>query len=345
MDLGSLAGRNSLPKGSEKVIQLINSFKIFHSAIELKQTQNDKIDSAVRGLRAHLGKYYDIEPEHQVQWMFPQGSYANGTAVKPADPKKGEYDVDLVILSGTAEQSADDALNELKIALESSDTYKKMLEPDRPPCVRVRYADDEIGGFHVDLVPARHTVDGATTAAPLEVPRRGEGWHGSDPEAFTKWAKDGGETFQRQVMMLKRWRDENQSARQSIKSIVLQVLISEAIGDEISDAAQVEGVFSRMNAMLQAHQAPPDICNPVLPEEVLTKRWTRSSFDDFKAVLAEAAQTAKEALFAADDEAAHAAWRKLFGNDFPPYSGEDKDRKIPPKVPGYPQQAPNERYG
>ena len=62
-------------------------------------------------------------------------------------------------------------------------------------------------------------------------------------------------------------------------------------------------------------------------------------------------QLADEALHAADTQASHDAWRRLFGDDFPatPANANGRGTVAPPPPPDYTtrrQQAPSdERYG
>src|SRR5688572_13259204 len=128
-------------------MKLADEFDTFHAAIVLGKEQTDRIDSAAQHLAEYLYNHYSL-PENEV---FLQGSYPNGTAVKP-DPERagGEYDVDLVSVSAKARVSPEQALDELESALADSGDFKDRIDrdPDRP-CVRLRYADDPIGGFHV----------------------------------------------------------------------------------------------------------------------------------------------------------------------------------------------------
>ena len=152
--------------------ELQEQFDDFLAAISLGSKQRNRINSAFSGIQTFLCSEYEI-PNGVV---FVQGSCANGTAIKP--PPDGDYDLDVVVRIPDPPRSADEALEDLESILEDNGIYAGKVIPKKP-CVRLEYADDEIGGFHIDLVPARH--NSSASGAPLQAPRRGEGWHDSPP--------------------------------------------------------------------------------------------------------------------------------------------------------------------
>jgi hypothetical protein len=332
-------------------MQLPDAFDIFFNRISLGKKQVDRIESATNALIDFLSKAYDIPAEN----IFRQGSYENGTAVKPADSDNGEYDVDVVCVFASAAMSADEALDDLEAKFAGDGNYAQHLRRDesrKNPCVRLFYADDEIGSFHVDVVPARESQSGDPQAS-LEVPRRGAGWHHTAPQEYTRWCKDEGDRFARTVMMLKRWREEHQEARKSIKSIVLQVLAATNLGMQGSDGEALASTLSTMQAALSSSpEEAPRVENPVLRNENLAARWTKSDYQDFRKELVEAVDLASRALAASDTKVSHELWRELLGDDFPPPdrgATQQKTRVMPTTpAPGYQRtQAPptRDRYG
>ncbi|WP_280483617.1 SMODS domain-containing nucleotidyltransferase [Nocardia farcinica] len=284
-------------------------FDAFLGKISLGQTQIDRIKSASDTLITFLSDRYELTTDD----VFLQGSYANGTAVKPVDG--GEYDVDIVCICASEDQTAEDAIDSLYDVLESHGRYKGRLKP-KQPCIRIEYADDEIGQFHVDVVPVRpcQTDD----EAPLDAPRKASGWHATAPNEYTTWCEQQGAHFRQTVQMLKRWRDEHQNVRGAIKSIVLQVLISEHLPAFASnDAERVAQTILGLHNVLSKLDAPPAVWNPVLKSENLAARWTSDSFRNFKRELAEAAELVTTAVQTEDLIEAIDSWRGLFGEAFP----------------------------
>lgn len=317
-------------------MKLPEDFESFHERIVLGATQVGRIESAADSLIQYLTSHLGLTAGE----IFLQGSFANGTAIKP-DPERtdGEYDIDLVVICATQQDSPTGALDRMEAVLAASGTYGPMIDRDpERPCIRLRYADDDIGGFHVDVVPARSAMG----QAPLEVPIPNNGWRETAPLEYTEWCHAEGVEFARAVKMLKRWRDHNQTARQAVKSIVLQVLTSTCLPGFDNDAERVTGTFLGLAGMLAEHEDhPPIVTNPVLPTEVLTDRWEDSAYQDFRRVVDEAAYKAQEALTDTDLNRSRELWRELFGKDFPsPQKG--RGGLNPPSPPSTQRKAPQE---
>jgi hypothetical protein len=330
-------------------MQLPDAFDKFHDSISLGAKPTGKIESAASGLINYLCGEYGLP----ASLVFLQGSYPNDTAVEPEN-SDGEYDVDLVCVGAHAGASPDDALNDLEATLARHGTYAELLKKEgsrKKPCVRLRYADDEVGGFHVDVVPARDSTS-VDPQAPLEVPRRGDAWHDTAPEQYTDWCRDQGPRFARTVKVLKRWREHHQPARLNIKSIVLQVLAANNLGTQSSDAEALVSTLEAIQAVLaESPIQPPRVQNPVLNAEDLAARWEAAAYKNFRQELDEAVELARRALASTDEKESHELWRELLGDDFPAGPSDPGERiRVPPAVPppgSHPTQVPprRERYG
>jgi hypothetical protein len=294
-------------------VDLATSFNAFDQAISLPQNAIRRIESASSALTEFLTQRLGLSDDQ----VFLQGSYPNGTAVRPVDG--GEYDVDIVAVMATPRQSAADALDQLEALLAADGRYRDRIVA-KTPCVRLEFAEDDIGKFHVDVVPVGPRVQ---PLPPLDAPRRGDGWHGTAPAEYTEWCGELGPRFARTVKALKRWRDEQQAVRHAIKSIVLQVLVAEYMPDEADDALRLAGTIEAMHTALSFRSQAPVVTNPVLPEENLAARWTVAAFQDFIAELAEAHGNAGTAIHTTDRVEAVDAWQQILGDDFPGETGND----------------------
>lgn len=293
-------------------MKLAEQFAEFHERIQLGPAQVERITSATNALVEHLTEELGLSPDE----IFLQGSYANGTAVRPdPDSSDGEYDVDMVAICARPDATPEEALSELREAIAAHGRYTEMIEDDpQRPCIRLRYADDQIGGFHVDVVPARRRPFGA----PLEIPRPGVGWSDSDPQAYTDWSRAQGEQFARTVQALKRWRDHSQAAHRAVKSIVLQVLVAQGISGHVDDAERLASTLRSIADRLATDPGtPPVIANPVLPQENLAERWEPDQYDEFCEIVTAAAEAAEAALAEPDGQASAAQWQDLLGSSFP----------------------------
>ena len=292
-----------------KVGQLLtDEFNDFFERIQLKTKQQERIESAVTALSEYLIKHYELDPAD----VFVQGSFSTDTVVRPAPSleDEAEYDVDIVIFCADTDATPDDALNDLETTLAENGNYKDKIEKDDPkiPCIRLRYADEGDARFHVDLVPAKRNSDNT-----IEVPRRGDDWETSDPIKYTTWVLDRGERYRKTLMMLKRWRDESKAP---IKSIVLQVMISECLSDSDDDSINVAETLANTVTFLEASDTPPQLLNPAYADEDLTARWKVEDLAKFKEILSEAADVAADAIAEDSHDDAAALWQKVFGEEF-----------------------------
>lgn len=110
--------------------------------------------------------------------VFPQGSFAIGTVVRPVDNEDGEFDVDLACrLSATTSLAPAAAKQLIGDQLAADARYAPKLE-EKSRCWRVNYA----GEFHLDLCPLVHA--GESNAIPDKELAR---WILTHPEAYAAW--------------------------------------------------------------------------------------------------------------------------------------------------------------
>lgn len=316
-------------------------FEHFLRNIELGQRQRARMDSAANAVAAFLTSSYELPEAH----VFLQGSYANGSAIEPVDG--GEYDVDLVAICAAAGASPTEALNDLEARFRADGRFRDRVKRKKP-CVRLEYAGDDVGNFHVDVVPVRPDYH---TLAPLESPRRDEGWRGTAPAEYTAWCQSQGDLFLDTVQILKRWRDEQQSVRQAIKSIVLQVLISQHMPQISDHSIRVAETLRSLHRHLSVLHGPPVVWNPALPTEDLASAWTADSFGSFLNELTEAVELVDQAARTDDHVEAGDTWRQLLGEDFPVLTPDQLGMSVgdfshaqSPAEKGW-AQAPDVRYG
>jgi hypothetical protein len=291
----------------EMTLDLSAYFERFLDNISLGEPQVSRMNSAANTISAFLVDKCDVPTEN----VFLQGSYANQTAIEPVDG--GDYDIDLVSICVEPDVSCDEALSELEALFRSDGRFKDRLKR-KQPCVRLEYAEDDVGSFHVDVVPVRST---GNTTPPLEAPRRHEDWRGTAPAEYTDWCRQQGPLYRRTVMTMKRWRDEQQSVRNAIKSIVLQVLVSGCMPQVQDDAQRLALTIQALHGSLSQLTVPPVVTNPVLPSENLARSWSVESFLSFVKELAEAVEWSQTATATSDLVEAADAWRELLGDDFP----------------------------
>ncbi len=144
--------------------------------------------------------------------IYPQGSFAIGTVVKPLRRNKdADYDLDVIceVSCSKAETTAPQLYKKIKDALESSGRYDKKLHFFEE-CIRIEYAD--VGGykFSMDIVPSvpeeireilkmksfTQRPDLCDTAIAItELDNDSLGWGKSNPKGYEKWFSEINERF------------------------------------------------------------------------------------------------------------------------------------------------------
>lgn len=281
-------------------------FDRFVKSISLDKRRLSRMDSAAGILQDFLVKEYGLVATE----VFLQGSYPNHTVIEPIEG--GEYDIDLCAVCVDGNVTGDVALDDLERRLAADGRYADRIVR-KTPCVRLEYSEDEVGKFHVDVVPLRR-LPGTST---LQAPRRSSPWKETAPQQYTDWCRDRGALFVRTVKILKRWRDEQQSVHDAIKSILLQVLVAGSMPQVDDDAARIAATLRNLHGQLSTLSAPPKVPNPVLPFENLAERWSVKEFSDFVSELGEAVRLITDAEAAGSLAEAADAWRELLGPDFP----------------------------
>ncbi len=231
--------------------------------------------------------------------VYPQGSMAIGTTVRPRDGE--EFDVDLVCcLNGftAARPRRQDLLNLIASRMQTHGTYGPMVEL-RDRCVRLNYA----GEFHVDIVPGLPApLPCAWGNTAIVIPcRKEEAWVQTNPLGHKGWFFSRCESptlmekcaaiapfpkpvesmnkasLQRLVQLGKRRRDVQFSADCTFapKSILLTTLYGLHVTGErfLYDAA-----IATISRILDVYtvspwEAPPIVLNPSNPGENLARHW------------------------------------------------------------------------
>jgi hypothetical protein len=110
--------------------------------------------------------------------VFPQGSFAIGTVIRPADNEDGEFDVDLACrLFATTSLSPFVAKRLIGDQLAADARYAHKLK-EKPRCWRVNYEGD----FHLDICPLV-LADQSDAIPDKELAR----WILTHPEAYAAW--------------------------------------------------------------------------------------------------------------------------------------------------------------
>jgi hypothetical protein len=237
--------------------------------------------------------------------IYPQGSMALGTTVKPLDEP---HDLDFVLELSLAHDQIDPMklIECLYRFLQAHGVYGSMTS-QKNRCVRIEYADD----FYVDILPACRNLAGTSTC--LKVPDRAlAGWSDSNPKGYIAWFEkksravfigrmlDKAEPIPAQeavgekkplqlgVQLLKRWRDLHYDDRSLAPiSVVLTTLAAHAYRGERSVSEAVTSILGGIVRLIDTAHAEGrrlQVWNPSNPAENLSERWDANpaAYDAFE---------------------------------------------------------------
>lgn len=158
---------------------------IYEKIVEAIDISNALFDKAENEYKA-LGKWIDNETPDYELFIYPQGSFALGTVIKPITDDE-DYDLDLVCefsdnYSGSAEYLKNTTTRPL---LEKYNRIKTINEKKR--CWQVRY--EHAANFHMDIIPAvSKTTYISITNKDKETNKYN--YIGSNPKGYIEWFND-----------------------------------------------------------------------------------------------------------------------------------------------------------
>ena len=118
------------------------------------------------------------DPRLATAKVFPQGSFAIGTVIRPVDKDDGEIDVDLACrLNATTALHPSEAKKLIGDRLSNDARYSSILK-EKSRCWRINYA----GSFHLDICPLV-TATQSDAIPDKELAK----WILTHPEAFAAW--------------------------------------------------------------------------------------------------------------------------------------------------------------
>lgn len=296
-------------------------------AIQLTATQHQdakqKYEAVSRWLAAPGSSLRPFDPQ-----LFPQGSVAIGTTVKPVG--RDDHDVDsVVLLRWTFGPMALYGL--VCDRLKEHSYYRAILEPKKR-CLRLNYEGD----IHLDVLPARPRRQPPATG--LLVPDQElEDWSPSDPRGFIHWFKaisrrpydeirldveplpeiedaDAKTPLQRAVQLLKRRRDIFfDGDQEAARSIVLTTLAAHSYGGERTVIDALSAALAGMAAAITASAGILVVRNPTLPDENFADGWDAHSYARFKRFVRSFRDEVADLQRLSGAEAIRRALRDMFG--------------------------------
>lgn len=262
---------------------------------------------AVSGYK-NVGAWLDSDDFDTQTVVYPQGSFALGTVIKPlsGDDEDHEYDIDLVCYMPEMENNtAEEVKTSVGERLQEHKAHADKLDDEGKRCWTLHYA-----GFHMDILPSTAAQENEGGPYPEDALRITEkspegtySFRSSNPRGYKKWfegrmghtlneerSRVAGKitcsvedvhlyqtrtTLQRVVQILKHHRDVMFEGNSEIApiSIILTTLAAKAYD-------QSEGVFDALcHILVHMHEYVENrngiwhIDNPVAPGENFADKW------------------------------------------------------------------------
>lgn len=335
-------------------------FEDFLSNIRPTNEQRENYIEGHKDLRDHLES--DDTVDDFYVWDFLQGSYRRYTAVKPQENEKSDVDVVFVTNLDKNEYEPKDAMEKCKPVLEkhyngqwSENDRSYKIERDKveidlvltaAPSEAANAAIESLGSIEVGAalnadqspkitdalgIKADETSD-EWKDEPLDIPdRRLEEWDKTHPLAtidFTLRKNDSTNYhYVNVVKAIKWWRRTMTPDVDGPASYPLEHIIGQCCPNDIDSVA--EGVtltletIDREFGSYAANYETPFLQAHGLPNTNVLKRIDGSEFATFYDEVVDAADIARAALNEDDKATARDRWHSLFGDEFPPYGGND----------------------
>ncbi len=254
-------------------------------------------------------------------WL--QGSYKFGTQIRPLK-MDGEFDIDLGVYFVYPRDARSDVLHYQTLrntVYQSIGRYARTHTEDihgvvelKPRCVRIRYKN----GFHIDVpIYVRYESDLSVMLA------SDDGWVDSNPKEIYRWFRGlfgDSKRFiaRRQIRYLKIWSALNVAEQHRPSSILITVLVAEAIADLDErllgdDDAALCRVVSKISERLGRSS---EVLNPVNSGEPLN-RLGQDKTEDLVIDLLQFQILAEAALAKNHEISAAVEWQRAFKHHFP----------------------------
>ena len=280
---------------------------------------NDKLKTGKDAIRSKIKDYFTNVLEEKQPKFFLQGSYSLKTMVMPLNPTD-EYDLDDGIYLQHLGNDIDDWPTTKTVSNWIVDAVKghtKKKPENKKNCVRVIYAD----GYHIDL-PIYCASNGIIYLARLG----DDQWISSDAKALNKWFYDRLEKTEQMrscIKYLKAWKDFKGNDLKGIHITVLVGLNHITVKDRDDDS--LTQTIQRIITYIRSKRA---IYNPIDSTENLISHWSDKKINRTIEALEKFLANAVEALDEENKGIASKKWRIVFGNRFPKYEEDQKDKVL-----------------
>jgi hypothetical protein len=266
-------------------------------------------------------------------WL--QGSYKFDTQIRPWS-LKAEFDIDLGLYfewEGDPEDGDQEPENLKALVQQALIDYQADEENDatgvedpKERCCRISFNPD----FHIDIPCYHLDADQDVRALATE----SHGWEDSDPKAIYQWFKDRYEDaarraqMRRQVRYLKMWAALSFDEGKRPSSILLTVLVAEALEGYAIEGVQDDELLEHVIHIVSTRiEGSSEVLNPIDSTEDLNRLedGDNTIFVDKLLALKDITVRANEAR---DKAASAEIWAEAFGQFFPMPEDNNEEVKV-----------------
>lgn len=269
------------------------------NSLNVSDTMTQEIVSSYEAVGNYLG---NLEEDLDIK-IFPQGSMALGTMIKPlSSDKNGEYDVDLACqLTSGAKLRTAEVKQIVGERLKESSRYFQMMDPEGKRCWTLNYAE-----FHMDILPCTPILSSEKSTAIRITEKKENGIYVdgiSDPKRYLEWFThkmkhvytDALQSYaesrkvdiekirlsnlrtplQMAIQILKRHRDILfEGKKHKPASIIINTLAARAYNSEGNVYDAICNILEKMeNSITKGSNGELQVLNPTRPEENFADRW------------------------------------------------------------------------
>lgn len=295
----------------------IETFEYFlKEVVNLNKTRVEVAEASVETMTKLLKNNALFGP--QFICTAAQGSFRQGTIIRPADPEC-DFDVDILFEMKSVEGwTAKDYLQKLAGEFRKYERYKDKVDTrGKTRCVTVDYESD----FHVDIVPCISRNGGLVI-----MNKTTDDYEKTDGDGYAEWFEKqtrltGGKYLVEVTRLVKYIRDYQSNFE--IKSILLTTLLGkQVVNTDVIETSfpdlptSFKTIFNRLNDFLQVSPNVPEVCNPALSHENFNRNWDQEKYSKFRESMKSYNDKINDAFNETNEEQSLSKWQGVFGEDF-----------------------------
>ena len=290
-------------------MQHIESFDQFLAEeVNLNPARRRRLNRSLAAVTEFLSQNLDGYRSHE-----RQGSYAQGTIIRPVND--GKYDADvLVFIKHHRSKKAQNYIDELHACLLQNNSIANQLRK-KTRCVTVEYAEN----FTIDVVPCVER-DGRPSICNSKDNR----FENTDGTGYREWFNSKTDVtnghLKGTVQLLKYLRDHKRNFE--VPSVLLTTLAGHSVhvnerGKRFNNLPDtLKTVSNRINSFVQATPRMPQMRNPALRSERFNRHWEQNDYRNFREKFCVYNDRINDACGEPDPRESLRKWQVLFGEQF-----------------------------